>query len=228
MTQPSKGQKCTPLPSRLRMKRSHGIPAWVDVATSPITPKRNTDFAERTRHSTKRRQSLSPVRLAPFPTKPLRTSRTQIPCSSVGQWCWKSSRKVSQSSLTPRSSKYRSGNEKPWSMPTRRRNVLGQSLNKPFGDGAARPVFARGRWWHHLEGRRRSIRPVNAQSFRTCCRRLNARIVDPKISREGRHALKPRRPPPPERGGPTIGQALFGKTHQPKRCNTSASPSRRR
>jgi hypothetical protein len=28
------------------MKRSHGIPAWVEVATSPFTPNRNTDFAE--------------------------------------------------------------------------------------------------------------------------------------------------------------------------------------
>src|SRR5271169_1284549 len=38
--------------------------------------------------------------------------------SSVGQWRWKSSRKEDQSSGNPCCSKYCSGNEKPWSMPT--------------------------------------------------------------------------------------------------------------
>jgi hypothetical protein len=32
-----------------------------------------------------------------------------------------------------------------------RRNVFGQSINEPFGDSPACPVFARTWWWFHLD-----------------------------------------------------------------------------
>jgi len=74
--QPSKGQKCRRLPSSLRRFCSQGMPAWVDLATEPLTSKWNTDLAEPARCSVIRRQRVLPVRAAPLPARPSRTKST--------------------------------------------------------------------------------------------------------------------------------------------------------
>ena len=68
-----------------------------------------------------------------------------------------------------------------------RGRALGQALNKPFSDTAPRPVFARAWWRHHLDGRRRAIRLINAETSQASCRRLSARIVNADISSEDGH-----------------------------------------
>ncbi len=64
--QPSNGQNCTRSPSCCRRKRSHGIPACVDLATCPGTSNWNTDFAAAL-SSVSRRQRACPPRARPLP-----------------------------------------------------------------------------------------------------------------------------------------------------------------
>src|ERR1700722_19393406 len=43
--------------------------------------------------------------------------------------------------------------------------IFGKPFDQPFGDAKTGPVFARARWWNHLDGRRYSIRCTDSQAF---------------------------------------------------------------
>jgi hypothetical protein len=43
-----------------------------------------------------------------------------------------------------------------------RGRLFGQPWSQPFGDAAPRPVFARRRWRHHLDGRRLAFGQIDA------------------------------------------------------------------
>ena len=173
------------------MKRSQGMPAWVDFATDPCTSKWKTDFALPARSSVSRRQRALPMRAAPLPTSAV-ADEIDVGVILVGRpMALEIVEEGGPVGLQSMRLEIAQRKREAVVDADQRGRVLGQPFHQPFGDAASRPVFAE-RWRRqNLDRRRIALGQIDAQALQARGRRLRARIVDADVSGECGHLTPP-------------------------------------